>query len=106
MQAAVEDSNAKNVIHLFILGIEGGAVGCLALLIMWLAASQFVQSRYALFTVFLSIPMGMINQLASQSVQLTENGEAENDDLVSLVTRHCLQVGVDERVIEHTRYCG
>jgi hypothetical protein len=83
MQQAIDDSTKMNSIQLIILAVEGGFVGMGAVLVMWIAASAVMFRRYAVFSVFMTVPAGILRGLATQAFNL---GEGEEDDQVRVHT--------------------
>ncbi|KAL6754992.1 hypothetical protein V8C86DRAFT_271633 [Haematococcus lacustris] len=79
MQKAIGDSKTVNNVQLIVLAVEGGVVSVIAIAVMWFATSRAVYRRYAVYTVFMLMPQGLVKALATKSVELGE-GNAEDMD--------------------------
>ncbi len=75
MQLTVDNSRKMNEIQLIILGVEGAFVALLAALVMSFFAARVVKRRCAVFSVFLTVPSGILRSLATATFQLDEGGD-------------------------------
>ncbi|KAG2445089.1 hypothetical protein HYH02_008956 [Chlamydomonas schloesseri] len=75
----VEKGRSVYILQLVMLCMEGGALCLLASIFIWLSTQRFVGTRYALYSVFVHLPMGLTRSLANLSIQL-EPGEDEDED--------------------------
>lgn len=75
MQKAVDDSNKLNQIQLIILALEGLVIGTLSVAIMWYYAGRAVGQRYAVLSIFMAVPAGIIRTLATAPVNVDGRGE-------------------------------
>ncbi|KAG2430818.1 hypothetical protein HXX76_009794 [Chlamydomonas incerta] len=80
VQIVVEDGQQVYTIQLIMVCMEGGLVLIAAVIYMWWAASKFVGTRYALYSVFVHLPLGLTRTLANMSITL-EPGEEDEDDV-------------------------
>ncbi|KAG2430820.1 hypothetical protein HXX76_009796 [Chlamydomonas incerta] len=80
VQIVVEDGQQVYTIQLIMVCMEGGLVLIAAVIYMWWAASKFVGTRYALYSVFVQLPLGLTRTLANMSITL-EPGEEDEDDI-------------------------
>ncbi|KAG2445087.1 hypothetical protein HYH02_008954 [Chlamydomonas schloesseri] len=83
VQIVMEDGQQVYTIQLIMVCMEGGLVLIAAVIYMWWAASKFVGTRYALYSVFVQLPLGLTRTLANMSVVL-EPGEEDEDDNLAL----------------------
>ncbi|KAG2430819.1 hypothetical protein HXX76_009795 [Chlamydomonas incerta] len=78
-QITVEKGRSVYILQLVMLCMEGGALCLLASIFIWYSTQQFVGTRYALYSVFVHLPLGLTRTLANMSITL-EPGEEEDED--------------------------
>ncbi len=74
---AVRDSNAVNRVQLVLMLVEGCAVATLLVLYMWWLQHRVTQQRYRVYSVFLTVPVGMIRALASKTISISQGSDSE-----------------------------
>eukprot|EP00798_Chlamydomonas_sp_ICE-L_P028477 gene28477-31628_t len=83
--------NWTEVQFLIILVVEGIVLTSAAIIFMWFISSNFINHRYKVYSVFLAVPLNVINQLATQKLSL---GESSEEDDSSDDDRHLEESGM------------
>jgi hypothetical protein len=78
MQQAIRDSQKMNDIQLIIIALEGGLIGITSVVVIWVVMSRVVMQRFAVFSIFMAVPSGVIRALATTALNLEEGGEEED----------------------------
>ncbi len=81
MQQAILDSAAVNDVQLIILAVEGAFVGLTSVVVMWVVTSQLALRRFAVFSIFMLVPSGIIKSQATKAVDLEQTEEDEGNEV-------------------------
>ncbi|KAG2431968.1 hypothetical protein HYH02_013184 [Chlamydomonas schloesseri] len=75
----VEDGQQVYTLQLLMVCLEGGLALVGVVAYMWWSVQKFVDTRYALYSVFLQLPIGLTRTLANMSTALEEGDDDEDD---------------------------
>ncbi|GIL99026.1 hypothetical protein Vretimale_4267, partial [Volvox reticuliferus] len=75
--AAIGAANKVNQLQLVLLVLQGCVVCVLLLIYMWWLQRRVSQQRYSLYSLFMLVPVGLLRALASKSVAVNDNSDAE-----------------------------
>ncbi|GIL43455.1 hypothetical protein Vafri_932 [Volvox africanus] len=75
--AAIDAANKVNQLQLVLLVLQGCVVCVLLLIYMWWLQRRVSQQRYCLYSLFMLVPVGLLRALASKSVAVNDNSDAE-----------------------------
>lgn len=69
-----------------LLVVEGVVLCFLAITYVWYLASKVGEQRYNIYNIFMAVPQGLVRQLATKRLNLSEEGDEEDVDDVLGVT--------------------